>query len=129
MPSEESSEVEPLPPPSRVRTSRWRPSEHEATVAVCTSCGKWNNPEKESCWSCSKPLVDAPRHIQKIETSRNCTVCKDEIYPGERIVICPSCQTQGHHSEFLEFVKVKLECPECGQRLRPSHMLDAEPLE
>ncbi len=122
-PPEESSQVESPP-----RTSRWRSSEHEVTVTVCTNCGKWNNPAKEGCWSCSKPLAAAPQHTQKIETSRRCAVCKAEIFSKERIVICPGCQAQGHHSEFLEFVKVKLECPECGQRLRPSHLLDAEPL-
>jgi hypothetical protein len=126
-PSEDPYEEEIPSPIRRSRRPRWRSSEHELTVAVCQSCGSGNNPAMESCWQCSKSLVRAPRHTQILETSRYCAVCKDGIYPGERIVLCPDCQVQGHHSEFLEFIKVKLECPECGQRLRPSQLLDAEP--
>ncbi len=123
-PDEESSRVRVVSPPRG-----WRSSEHELTVKVCASCGKWNNLEKRECWSCNKSLAKSPKHTQKIETHRHCVVCKAELYPGERIVLCPSCQAQGHHGEYLEFMKVKGECPDCGERFRPSHLLDAEPLE
>jgi hypothetical protein len=103
----------------------WQPSKHQLDVIVC-SCGKWNNSDQTSCWSCGKSFTasDVPRSFT-FETAQRCAVCSYWVYPGEQVALCPACRAQGHRTHMLEYVKAKGTCPVCSQRLSSTHLLHA----
>ena len=108
-----------------LKPKRWVPSQRQVTVAVCTKCEKWNNPAGKECWNCGHSLVGALHYTETVETTQHCVVCSGEICQEDRIMLCPSCRTQGHRGHLLEYVRVHAACPDCGQRLNTSHLIPA----
>ncbi|MFX1563945.1 MAG: hypothetical protein ACFFDP_11640 [Promethearchaeota archaeon] len=106
----------------------WQPSQHQIDVIVCT-CGKWNQPDQTSCWSCGEAFTssDAPKTFT-FETAERCAVCSFWVYPGEQVTLCPACKAQGHRVHMLEYFKAKGACPVCTQRISSSHLLHAKSL-
>lgn len=102
---------------------RWVPSKRQVTVAVCTSCGSENNPTEKSCWNCGHSIKTAPQQTESVETTQHCVVCSGEILADDRVVLCPSCRTQGHRAHLLEYVRVHAACPDCGQSIRPAQLI------
>ena len=101
----------------------WEPSEHQVDVVVC-SCGKWNAPKDTICWSCKSSLTGIQPQTFTFETAERCAVCSFWVYPGEQVVLCPSCHAQGHRAHMLEFLKAKGVCPVCHVRLGSKQLLD-----
>lgn len=110
--------------PDRERS--WEPSEHQVDVLVC-SCGKWNNPTDTVCWNCGKSLAGVHPQTFAFETAERCAVCGYWVYPGDLVVLCPSCQAQGHRAHMLEFLKAKGVCPVCKIRLSAHQLLNTIP--
>lgn len=48
------------------------------------------------------------------EIITTCSVCKLAIYSSEAIIECPSCHQKAHRPHFLEWLKIKGNCPICG---------------
>jgi len=103
---------------------KWEPSEHQVDVLVC-SCGKWNALKETSCWNCNTSLATIRPETFTFETAERCAVCGYWVYPGEPVVLCPSCHAQGHRSHMLEFLKAKGSCPVCKVRLSTHQLLNA----
>ena len=107
---------------TREQVQPWEPSEHHVDVVVC-SCGKWNPPKDTICWSCQSSLAGIQPQTFTFETVERCAVCGFWVYPGEQVVLCPSCQAQGHRVHMLEFLKAKGTCPVCQVRLGSQQLL------
>ncbi len=101
----------------------WEPSQHIVDCLVC-SCGKWNASNQSVCWNCDASLLNREIQTFYFETAEKCAVCGYWVYPGEQIVLCPSCQAQGHRAHMLEFLKAKGCCPVCNQKLRANQLLN-----
>jgi hypothetical protein len=101
----------------------WEPSQYMVDCLVC-SCGKWNAPDQSTCWNCNASLLNAQIQTFSFETAEKCAVCGYRVYPGDQIVLCPSCQAQGHRAHMLEFFKAKGCCPVCHQRLSSKQLLN-----
>ncbi len=99
------------------KPEHWVPSLRQMTVALCSSCGSENNPTGKSCWHCGHSIKTAPQQTESVETAQRCVVCSGDILSKDRVMLCPSCQTQGHRAHLLEYVRVHAACPDCGQRL------------
>ncbi len=104
----------------------WEPSEYQVDVLVCT-CGKWNPPHESVCWNCNASLIDVQTQTYHFETVERCAVCGYWVWPGEQLILCPSCHAQGHRVHMLEFLKAKGICPVCKVRMSSHQLLDAEP--
>jgi hypothetical protein len=117
----------PVEPVSKQRS--WEPSQHKVDVKVC-SCGKWNAPGQLVCWSCNADISSSTKSLQTFtfETAPQCAVCSYWVYPGERIILCPACHTQGHRAHMLEYVKAKGTCPVCHHRFNAEQLLTAVPI-
>jgi hypothetical protein len=105
----------------------WEPSEHQVDVVVC-SCGKWNTPKDTTCWNCQTSLAGVQPQTFTFETAQQCAVCSFWVYPGEQVVLCPSCHAQGHRAHMLEFLKAKGTCPVCHIRLGSQQLLNTIPI-
>ena len=105
----------------------WEPSEHQVDVLVC-SCGKWNATNEQICWNCQAALNKLQHQTFTFETEEKCAVCGYWVYPGELVVLCPSCQAQGHRTHMLEYVKAKGSCPVCNVRLTSQQILRTVPI-
>lgn len=110
----------------RQKARVWEPSQHLVDVLIC-SCGKWNAPEQTVCWNCSTPLSAISRETFTFETVEKCAVCGFWVYEGEELVLCPSCNAQGHRAHMLEFLKAKGVCPVCSQKLYAHQLLKTIP--
>ncbi|MFX1509491.1 MAG: hypothetical protein ACFFBR_04200 [Promethearchaeota archaeon] len=108
------------------QTRQWEPSEHQVDVLVC-SCGKWNGPRETTCWNCHTSLSSIKPQTFTFETAERCAICGFWVYPGEIIVLCPSCQAQAHRTHFLEYIKAKGSCPVCKIRLSARQLLNTIP--
>jgi hypothetical protein len=109
------------------RPRPWTPSEHQIDVLVC-SCGKWNALKEPVCWNCRTSLVNVKPQTFMFEAAERCAVCGYWVYPGELVVLCPSCHVQGHRTHMLEFLKAKGTCPVCKVRLSTGQLLAAIPI-
>jgi hypothetical protein len=105
----------------------WEPSEHQVDVLVC-SCGKWNAPKEQTCWNCHASLISVEQQTFTFETVEKCAVCGYWVHPGELVVLCPSCQAQGHRTHMLEYLKAKGSCPVCNVRLNSQQLLTTVPM-
>ncbi|MFX1563944.1 MAG: hypothetical protein ACFFDP_11635 [Promethearchaeota archaeon] len=123
-PGDEWTPVEPI---SKQRPSQ--SSKHQVDVIVCT-CGKWNEPSQHICWNCSASLSPSTKFLQTFtfETAPRCAVCTFWVYPGERVILCPACQAQGHRAHMLEYLKAKGACPVCKRRFTADQFLTAIPI-
>ena len=105
---------------------QWEPSEHQVDVLVCT-CGKWNAPNDTICWNCQAALDNIESQMFTFVTAERCAVCGYWVWPGEQLVLCPSCHAQGHRSHMLEFFKAKGMCQVCGVSLSSRQLLNTVP--
>lgn len=112
---------------TREQVRPWEPSEHQVDVLVC-SCGKWNAPKNTTCWNCQSSLSGIQLQTFTFETSERCAVCGFWVYSGEQVVLCPSCQAQGHRAHMHEFLKAKGTCPVCHTRLGAQQLLNTIPI-
>ena len=113
---------QPVPDKSQ-REPQWEPSEHQVDVVVCT-CGKWNSPKESACWHCQTSLSTIAPQTFTFETAERCAVCGYWVYPGEQVVLCASCQAQGHRAHMLEYLKAKGTCPVCKEKLSSHQLLN-----
>ncbi len=111
----------------RMEEHEWEPSEHQVDVLVC-SCGKWNATNEQTCWNCQASLANIQPQTFTFETVERCAVCGYWVLPGELVVICPSCQAQGHRTHMLEYLKAKGSCPVCNARLASQQVLRTVPI-
>lgn len=114
-------------PESHLDEPAWEPSQYQVDVLVC-SCGKWNAPNQTTCRNCNAALANLPLKIFTFETAERCAVCSFWVYPGEPIILCPSCQAQGHRAHMLEYFKSKGHCPFCKERLGTHQLLNTVPI-
>ncbi len=108
---------------STEREPQWEPSEHQVDVVVCT-CGKWNAPNESACWNCHASLANIAPQTFTFETAERCAVCGYWVNPGEQVVLCSSCQAQGHRAHMLEYLKAKGMCPVCKVKLSSYQLLN-----
>ncbi|MFX0169636.1 MAG: hypothetical protein ACFE89_09825 [Candidatus Hodarchaeota archaeon] len=134
--------TQPPPPQQYVRTSpqdpwvpiqephleerKWESAQYQVTIHVC-SCGKWNNPQQSKCWHCSTSLAEATLQSFTFDIAQKCAVCRFDVFPGDRIVLCPACQSQGHRTHMLEYLKAKGYCPTCNTQFNSQQILETFP--
>ena len=46
-----------------------------------------------------------------------CDVCNKPILPDQNTISCPNCHVIAHKDDFLEYLKMKGECPSCNAKL------------
>ncbi len=114
-------------PETPVDEPAWEPSQYQVDVLVC-SCGRWNAPGQAFCGNCNAHLINLRPKIFTFETAERCAVCGFWVHPGEQIVLCPSCQAQGHRAHMLEYFKAKGHCPFCKERLGTHQLLNTVPI-
>jgi hypothetical protein len=105
---------------------KWVPAKYQVEVRVCP-CGKWNDPQQTACWHCDAPLLTYEKQRFSFLTAKQCAVCEFEVFPGDRVVLCPACRAQGHRAHMLEFFKAKGVCPACGISMSTQQLLKTRP--
>ncbi|MHA1266705.1 MAG: hypothetical protein ACTSRS_15825 [Candidatus Helarchaeota archaeon] len=61
-------------------------------------------------------------HLNKDDITGKCAVCKLSIHASEDVLQCPSCGASAHRYHFLEWIKIKGDCPNCQTRLKKSDL-------
>lgn len=52
-----------------------------------------------------------------LDNTPPCPICKQTIKIGQKVGICPHCNTKTHYNELLHYVLNKYKCPQCQQHL------------
>ena len=55
-----------------------------------------------------------------VDMSEKCYLCKKSIEENKSYIQCIYCGIYGHYSHFGEYMKVKVNCPSCSERLTQS---------
>jgi len=55
-----------------------------------------------------------------VDMSEKCYLCKKSIEENKTYIQCIYCGIYGHYSHFGEYMKVKVNCPSCSERLTQS---------
>lgn len=69
----------------------------------------------EFCPHCNKPLFN------------ECYLCQYKISKKAEEIQCPICQNYFHRREFLEWIKIHGQCPNCHYKLNQHALLNAIP--
>jgi len=57
------------------------------------------------------------RNFSLTQNPITCPVCNKPITPDQKTITCPNCNVLAHKDDFLEYLKMKGECPACKAKL------------
>ena len=57
------------------------------------------------------------RSFNIIQNPVTCPVCNKPILPDQSTISCPNCHVVAHKEDYLEYLKLKGECPACAAKL------------
>jgi hypothetical protein len=71
-------------------------------------------------------IASAPHRLHYIIITEpsdiRCAICKTHLEPDDEILRCPYCGGSSHADHFLDWVRRKGKCPECGERLKEQEL-------
>ncbi len=82
-------------------------------IKICYFCESQLVENEKSCISCDKKIP-------------LCSVCKRNIYAGDKVLKCPKCDTNAHASHIIEWLKAIGSCPNCKEHILESQLISGE---
>lgn len=79
-------------------------------MVLCPNCGSSISRDINFCPKCGSEL-------------EKCIICNLVIGKNQKIAKCPSCGGLAHRTHFLEYLRIKTQCPTCGKWVKKEELV------